>query len=135
MAHVETAADTDAIEYRIEKIDWIAFKVLHREAFQRSRPSPNNFKRANTVLLPAFVFRGCALMFQFLAIEMKRSDRRDEKNGGLTVAEMEWLEAAEENDAFTMVCYSAQEADKNFDEYMRLPVNKNHRVRSGSGGF
>jgi len=61
----------------------------------------------------------------YLAIEMKRSDRRGTKNGGLTKAEDVWLNIAWRAGARVVICYTAEEAVAVFAEYMRLPVKEN----------
>lgn len=62
--------------------------------------------------------------YSFLAIEMKRSDRRNKKDGGLTADEKEWIETAKTNGGFVRVCYNADEAINCFAEYMEMPVRK-----------
>lgn len=59
--------------------------------------------------------------FNFLAIEMKRSDRRNEKDGGLTPEEKEWLDVASNNGACAAICYTSEEAAMVFWNYMKLP--------------
>jgi hypothetical protein len=58
--------------------------------------------------------------FHFLAIEMKRSDRRNDERAGLTPDEQEWLAAAMHSGAFTAVCYTAEEAFEVFKHYMNM---------------
>jgi hypothetical protein len=55
-----------------------------------------------------------------LVIEMKRSDKRNTKDGGLTPEQKEYLEAAASVGAFTDVCYCAEEAFETFSKYMSL---------------
>ncbi len=56
----------------------------------------------------------------FFACELKRQDRRGEKNGGLTEAEQMWLAKAKEAGACTCVAYGADEALAFFARYMQL---------------
>lgn len=58
--------------------------------------------------------------FTFMAIEMKRSDRRNQKDGGLTPDEKDWLDTARKNGAYAVVAYSAEDAKQKFDWYMKL---------------
>lgn len=60
--------------------------------------------------------------FTFMAVEMKRSDRRDEEDGGLTPEEKEWLTVAGNNGACVLVAYTAEQATQAFDRYMGLEV-------------
>lgn len=62
--------------------------------------------------------------YSFLAIEMKRSDRRNKKDGGLTEDEKEWMSTARKNNGFVSVCYASEEASERFAEYMGMPVRK-----------
>lgn len=61
--------------------------------------------------------------YSFFAIEMKRSDRRNQKDGGLTESESEWIETARANNGFVSVCYTADEALREFSIYMNFPVS------------
>lgn len=61
-------------------------------------------------------------VYSFLAIEMKRSNMRNRKDGGLTTKEKEWLACAKESGAFTAVCYSAEESIGVFNRYMGMEV-------------
>lgn len=58
--------------------------------------------------------------YSFLALEMKRADKRGHKAGGLRPEQVEFLNAASCAGAFFAVCYSAEEAERAFDEYMGL---------------
>jgi len=58
--------------------------------------------------------------YSFLALEMKRADKRNQKAGGLRAEQVEFLNAASRAGAFFAVCYSAEEAERAFDEYLRL---------------
>ena len=56
----------------------------------------------------------------YLAIEMKRADKRNRKDGGLRDDQVAFLNAASLAGAFFAVCYSAEEAERAFDVYMEL---------------
>lgn len=56
----------------------------------------------------------------YLAIEMKRADKRNRKQGGLRDDQVAFLNAASLAGAFFAVCYSADEAERVFDAYMEL---------------
>lgn len=56
--------------------------------------------------------------YSFLAIEMKRADKRNRKSGGLREDQIEFLNAASLARALFSVCYSAEEAERVFDAYM-----------------
>lgn len=55
--------------------------------------------------------------------EMKRSDRRGEKDGGLSPEQIRYLNAAKKAGTFVCVCYTADDAIDKFNYYMRLDVN------------
>ena len=59
--------------------------------------------------------------YNFLAIEMKRENRRNVKDGGLTEEEKEWLDVARNSGAYVAVCHSAEDALREFGFYMALP--------------
>lgn len=56
--------------------------------------------------------------YSFLAIEMKRADKRNRKDGGLRPDQIEFLSSARATGAYCKVCYSADEAEQTFDTYM-----------------
>jgi hypothetical protein len=56
----------------------------------------------------------------FCVIEMKRSDLRGDKKGGLEKEQVEYLNAARRVGAYVCVCYSADEAKEAFADYMKL---------------
>lgn len=58
--------------------------------------------------------------YPYMAIEMKRSDKRNVKNGGLSPEQMLYIEAAKSVGAYVRVCYTAEEAMDEFDKYMRM---------------
>lgn len=58
--------------------------------------------------------------YSYLALEMKRADKRNQKSGGLRPEQVEFLNAASRAGAFFAVCYSAEEAERAFDAYMGL---------------
>lgn len=58
--------------------------------------------------------------FTKFVCEMKRRDRRNEKNGGLSDDQMAYLNAARKVGAFVCVCYTADEAVQCFDNYMAM---------------
>lgn len=58
--------------------------------------------------------------YPYLVIEMKRSDKRNVKDGGMTPEQVLYIEAAKTVRAFVRVCYSADEAITVFDEYMGM---------------
>ena len=55
-----------------------------------------------------------------LVIEMKRSDKRNAKDQGLRLEQIEYLDAARSVGAFVRVCFCAEEATEAFNEYMRM---------------
>lgn len=61
-------------------------------------------------------------VYSYLAIEMKTEKRRNEKDGGLSLEQVEFLHAAREAGALAVVCYGADEAIRAFDEYMGMVV-------------
>lgn len=67
--------------------------------------------------------------YSFLAIEMKRSDRVNEKDGGLSDDQMQYLDQAIKAGACARVCYSADAAIDTFDIYMAFPLCKHKRSR------
>lgn len=58
--------------------------------------------------------------YAYLAIEMKRSDQRARKDGGLRADQVEFLKAVDDADGMSVVCYSAEDAELIFDIYMRF---------------
>jgi hypothetical protein len=60
--------------------------------------------------------------YAYLAIEMKRADKRKRKSGGLRDDQIEFMKAAKQVGAMTIVCYCAEDALLIFDTYMRLEV-------------
>ncbi len=58
--------------------------------------------------------------YSFLAIEMKTPARKEEKNGGATADQIEWLKAARESGAMAELCHGAEEAWEVFSQYMSL---------------
>lgn len=62
--------------------------------------------------------------YSFFAAEMKRSDRRNQKDGGLTESELNWIEAARRSNGFVSVCYTAEEAFREFSIYMNLSIRE-----------
>lgn len=58
--------------------------------------------------------------YSFLAVEMKTKERENEKNGGASDKQVEWLEAANKAGAMTAVCHGADAAIEVFSEYMAL---------------
>jgi hypothetical protein len=59
--------------------------------------------------------------YPYLVIEMKRSDKKNIRNGGLTDDQMQYLTAARKAGAFVRVCYGAEEAVAALGEYMEMP--------------
>lgn len=57
--------------------------------------------------------------YPFLAIELKTEKRRNEKNGGLSPDQQQWLQQARAAGGMVYVCYGFDEARDAFDEYMR----------------
>ncbi len=55
-----------------------------------------------------------------LVIEMKRRDKKNTKDGGLTPDQIVYLAAAASVGTFTDVCYCAEEAVETFARYMEL---------------
>lgn len=60
--------------------------------------------------------------YAYLAIEMKATHRRGEKDGGVSIEQAEFLAAVNANGGSGEVCYGADEAVRLFDYYMRMPV-------------
>ena len=58
--------------------------------------------------------------FSYLAIEMKRSDKRNVKDGGLTPDQKHFLAEAVNVNAVVSVCYTADEAINEFRRYMEF---------------
>lgn len=58
--------------------------------------------------------------YAFFAAEMKTEKRRNERNGGLSDEQTDWLRAAHRVGAYAVVCYSADEAINEFSHYMTL---------------
>ena len=57
----------------------------------------------------------------YLAIEMKRSDKRNVRNGGLEPEQIEFMDAVIRAGGRHEICYTAEEALGIFWEYMELP--------------
>jgi hypothetical protein len=53
-----------------------------------------------------------------LFIELKRRDRRGEKNGGLSVAQIDWIERLRDYDYRVAICYGWQEAVQAIGRYL-----------------
>ena len=62
--------------------------------------------------------------YAYLAIEMKRSDKRKSPNGGIEPEQETFLQKVHEGGGFGTVCYSSQQAVEVFCWYMELPVKK-----------
>lgn len=62
--------------------------------------------------------------YAHLAIEMKSAGRRNEKNGGATQEQLDFLTAVNKAGGLGVICYGCQEAIDAFDKYMALPVIK-----------
>ena len=60
--------------------------------------------------------------YPFFCLEYKRSDKRNEKNGGLSPEQVLYSVAAARAGAFVCVAYTADEGVKYFEEYMNEPV-------------
>jgi hypothetical protein len=58
--------------------------------------------------------------YSYLAIEMKRGDKRNRKGGGLRDDQIEFLKAVDMAGGMSAVCYSAEDALLIFDTYMNL---------------
>jgi hypothetical protein len=59
-----------------------------------------------------------------LVIEMKRSDKRNTKDGGLRPDQIAYLEAARKAGTYVCVCYDADEAVAEFAAYMAMPIRE-----------
>ena len=64
--------------------------------------------------------------YPYCVIEMKRSDKKNVRNGGLTDDQMQYLGAAMKAGAFVQICYGADEAIAAFHEYMELQEKGNN---------
>lgn len=62
--------------------------------------------------------------FVYLSIEMKTPDRRGHKDGGLSIDQINFLEAAKIAGAQAFVCYGHEEAIEAFNFYMGLAYDK-----------
>ena len=71
--------------------------------------------------------------YPYFVCELKRADRKGEKDGGVTPAESDWLAAAKQEHAFTCVAYSADEALSYFSEYMTYPARVLNRAEGNCG--
>jgi len=58
--------------------------------------------------------------YTFLAIELKTPARRNEKYGGLSQEQLEFIDAANRGGGSAHVCFGADEAINIFDSYMQL---------------
>ena len=56
----------------------------------------------------------------FFALEMKKEERKREKNGGLSGEQEHWLRSAQRVGAYIAVCYNTDESVKEFTHYMGL---------------
>ncbi len=60
--------------------------------------------------------------YAYLAIEMKAQDRRNQKDGGVSLEQYEFLEEVEKNGGMALCCYSCDEALDAFYNYMNMKV-------------
>ena len=58
--------------------------------------------------------------FAFLSLEMKTKERKKEKDGGVSPDQLEWMKAAHKVNAYSVVCYGADEAVDVFEKYMLM---------------
>lgn len=56
----------------------------------------------------------------YCVIEMKRQDKKATRDGGLSPAQKQYIQAARNAGAFVRVCYSAEEGAAAFDQYMDM---------------
>jgi len=63
--------------------------------------------------------------YAFLAIEMKTPDRANQKNGGATQDQLDWLKAARSAGAMAELCHGAEAAWEIFQQYMSLDARPN----------
>ena len=116
-------------------VEYVLYTYQHRADFLRALffAVPNANKRTRwqaAQLQQEGMTRGIAdiLYLQprgghsFLAIEMKDMPRLNEKNGGLTDAQMEFLQTAADIGARVSACYGYDAAVQLFDEYMGFPT-------------
>jgi len=61
--------------------------------------------------------------YAFAVFEMKRSDMKTKKDGGLSPEQKEYLSAAKAAGAFVRVCYGADEAMSAMREYMSFEAD------------
>lgn len=57
--------------------------------------------------------------YAFLAIEMKRADKRGRYMGGLREEQVAFMDAAQNVGGCYVVCYSAEEAEQVFEDYLK----------------
>lgn len=58
--------------------------------------------------------------YNYFVCELKRMDRKGEKNGGVTQEEQAWMQEAKKAGAFVCVAYGADEALQMFGNYMGM---------------